>query len=107
MTRAPMTGVFPLTKGNRLVTITGSGGAGKTRIAQQVAAQVIDDHPDGTWWIELAPIDASQVRGTIAAAVSITEPDRLVERLDGRVLLVPISDWLKRRRMPRNWSLTQ
>ena len=80
--------VCALTKGNRLVTITGSGGAGKTRIAQQVAAQLIDDHPDGTWWIELAPIDASQVRGTIAAAVSIGEPDRLVERLAGRVLLV-------------------
>ena len=77
-----------LMKGNRLVTITGSGGAGKTRLAQQAAAQVTDDHPDGTWWIELAPIDASQVRSKVAAAVSITEPARLVERLAGRMLLV-------------------
>ena len=80
--------VSTLVTGNRLVTITGSGGAGKTRLAQQVAAQVSDHFPDGTWWIELAPVDASAVRSTIAAVVSIAEPDRLVERLAGHMLLV-------------------
>lgn len=77
-----------LVAGNRLVTINGAGGAGKTRLAQQVAAQLSDSFPDGTWWVELAPVDASAVRGTIASVVSINDPNRLVERLGGRMLLV-------------------
>ena len=77
-----------LVAGNRLVTVMGSGGAGKTRLAQQVAAQLSGDFPDGTWWVELASVDASAVRAAIASVVSIQEPDRLVERLAGRMLLV-------------------
>ena len=80
--------VSGLVAGNRLVTVMGSGGAGKTRLAQQVAAQLSGEFPDGTWWVELAPVDASAVRATIASVVSIQEPDRLVERLAGRMLLV-------------------
>ena len=80
--------VSALINTQRLVTITGAGGAGKTRLAQQVAANVADQYPDGTWWIELAPIEASSVRTTIAAVLSITEPYRLVERLAGHMLLV-------------------
>ncbi len=70
------------------MTITGAGGEGKTRLAQQVAAQASDSYPDGTWWIELAPVDASAIRSTIAAVVGIGEPNRLVERLVGRMLIV-------------------
>lgn len=73
---------------NRVVTVTGAGGSGKTRLAQQVAAQLSDGYPDGTWWVELAPVGTDAVRGMIAAAVSVVEPDRLVERLAGRMLLV-------------------
>ena len=80
--------VSALINTQRLVTVTGAGGAGKTRLAQQVAANVADQYPDGTWWIELAPIEASSVRTTIAAVLSITEPNRLVERLGGHMLLV-------------------
>jgi predicted ATPase/class 3 adenylate cyclase/DNA-binding CsgD family transcriptional regulator len=48
-----------------LVTLTGAGGIGKTRLAQQAAADLVDDHPDGTWWVDLAP--AANADGVFAA----------------------------------------
>ena len=42
--------------GKRLVTLTGAGGCGKTRLAIQTAIAVINDYPDGVWLAELAPI---------------------------------------------------
>ena len=44
-----------LTK-TRLLTLTASGGSGKTRLSLQVAANVLDTYPDGAWLIELAPL---------------------------------------------------
>jgi predicted ATPase/class 3 adenylate cyclase/DNA-binding CsgD family transcriptional regulator len=41
---------------NRLVTLTGAGGAGKTRLAVQLTAEVVGEFPDGIWFIDLAPI---------------------------------------------------
>jgi len=41
---------------HRLVTLTGSGGTGKTRLSLQVAADLLDQFPDGVWFIELAPL---------------------------------------------------
>ena len=37
---------------SRLVTMTGAGGRGKTRLALQVAAEMLDEHPDGVWWVD-------------------------------------------------------
>ena len=43
-------------KSSRLVTLTGAGGTGKTRLALQVAEKVLDSFPDGVWLVELAPL---------------------------------------------------
>src|SRR3984885_6963180 len=43
-------------KAHRLVTLTGGGGVGKTRLALEVGAQLADEFPDGVWFLELAPV---------------------------------------------------
>jgi non-specific serine/threonine protein kinase len=48
--------IVSLMDGNRLVTLTGSGGVGKTRLSLQVAAELIDHFPDGVWFVELTPL---------------------------------------------------
>ncbi|OBK95942.1 transcriptional regulator [Mycobacterium asiaticum] len=45
-----------LIEDNRLVTLNGAGGAGKTRLAVEVAAQMVDVFDDGVWYVDLAPI---------------------------------------------------
>jgi len=59
---------------NRLVTLTGAGGSGKTRLALQAAADMLDDHTDGVWLAALAPIaEARLVAPTVASAMGIAE----------------------------------
>lgn len=48
--------VEELLQKNRLVTLTGPGGTGKTRLSQQVAADQLECYPDGAWMVELAPV---------------------------------------------------
>ncbi|MGD9891360.1 MAG: LuxR C-terminal-related transcriptional regulator [Dehalococcoidia bacterium] len=58
----------------RLVTLTGTGGCGKTRLALQVAADLAATFPDGVRLVELAPVtDASLVPSAVAAAVGVGE----------------------------------
>jgi predicted ATPase len=61
-------------KAHRLVTLTGVGGVGKTRLALEVASRVVLDFADGVWLIELAPVgDPAAVPEALAATLGITQ----------------------------------
>jgi predicted ATPase/class 3 adenylate cyclase len=70
--------VRALVRSNRLVTLTGAGGSGKTRLSLQVAAELLDGSGDGVWLIELAAVtDQEAVVPTICQLLGIaTEPGR-------------------------------
>src|SRR5215218_7586944 len=78
----------------RLVTLTGPGGVGKTRLALQVAADLLDTFPDGVWFVDLSVLnDATLVPSAIAAVFSVREEgseltDRLAGVLEGKRLLL-------------------
>jgi predicted ATPase len=72
----------------RLVTLTGPGGSGKTRLALQAAAAAADDYDHGVWWVPLAPlVDHTLVQA--AAAQAFGSEDALAEAVgDKRLLLL-------------------
>ncbi|MBA2755516.1 MAG: adenylate/guanylate cyclase domain-containing protein, partial [Chloroflexia bacterium] len=58
----------------RLVTLTGPGGTGKTRLGLQMAAEVVEDFPDGVWFVPLAALtDPELVLSAIAEVVGVRE----------------------------------
>ncbi|MEO7663669.1 MAG: tetratricopeptide repeat protein, partial [Candidatus Limnocylindrales bacterium] len=85
-----------LLRSNRLVTLTGPGGTGKTRLSLQVAAQGVDDFPDGVFFVPLETVrDPALVASRINAEIGIAEAggtsgrDALVQWLgETHVLLV-------------------
>ena len=58
---AQMSRVAELLKVNRLVTLTGAGGAGKTRLAVEAASTLTSTAPEGIWYVDLAPITSADV----------------------------------------------
>jgi non-specific serine/threonine protein kinase len=83
----------------RLVTVTGPGGVGKTRLAGQVARLVAPRFEDGAWLAELAPVpDPAQVAAAVAAALGIKEQpgtplaDTLARSLAGEQLLLVLDN---------------
>ena len=84
---------------HRLVTVTGPGGAGKTRLAGEVAEQVADRFADGVWLAELAAVrDPAQVAATVAAALGVRDlpavaaADALAHTLARRQLLLVLDN---------------
>jgi predicted ATPase len=82
-------------KAHRLMTLTGVGGVGKTRLALEVAAHLADEFPDGVWFFELAAVaDPAAVPDAVAAVLGIIQqPGKSVANsvaaaLEGRVRLL-------------------
>jgi predicted ATPase len=80
---------------HRLVTLTGVGGVGKTRLATEVAAGLADEFPDGVWVFELAAVtDPAAVPDAVAAVLGITQQpgkstaQSVAAALEGRVRLL-------------------
>jgi predicted ATPase len=91
--------VGALIDASRIVTLTGSGGAGKTSLALQVARAQVAQHADGVWFIDLAPVTDPDVVAVAAAGVLgvTTSPDRsvmdaLTETIAGRDLLLVLDN---------------
>jgi predicted ATPase/class 3 adenylate cyclase/DNA-binding CsgD family transcriptional regulator len=87
--------VRALVSGSRLVTLTGTGGAGKTRLGLQVAAGLVEDAGEGVWFADLAQLgDPDLVAATVADVLGVRlEPhraalDSLVDAVGERSLLV-------------------
>jgi predicted ATPase/class 3 adenylate cyclase len=77
----------------RLFTLTGPGGTGKTRLALQVAAEVLEEFPDGVFFVPLATVgDTGLVSSTIAGTVGVVE-------VGDKPLVESLKDYLKERRM--------
>jgi predicted ATPase/class 3 adenylate cyclase len=84
-----------LLKSRRLLTLTGAGGVGKTRLSLQIAADQMDAFPDGVWLVELAPLNSPDQIATAAChALSIPPPkdgsgvDALISHLENRKCLL-------------------
>jgi predicted ATPase/class 3 adenylate cyclase len=77
----------------RLVTLTGVGGVGKTRLALQVAAEVLPNYPDGAWLCELAPVrEPGAVGQTVAAVFGVSAHP-------GQSLGETLAEYLRSRRL--------
>jgi predicted ATPase len=76
----------------RLLTLTGAGGSGKTRLALHAAGGASDAYPDGVWWVPLAPLTDPADVGRAAARV-LGGGGTLSEVVDGRRLLLLLDNF--------------
>ena len=75
--------------GARFLTLTGTGGTGKTRLAIQVAAELIDEFPDGVWFIELASLgDPALIPQTVVSVLGLHNES-------GQPLMTVLCDYLR------------
>jgi predicted ATPase/class 3 adenylate cyclase len=98
--REEVTAARAALSGTRLLTLTGPGGTGKTRLALQLAAESLDEFANGVWFVALdAVTDPDLVAGTIAGAVGApanpakSVVEALVDHLRGKKLLLVLDNF--------------
>ncbi len=75
--RAEVDNAVMLLDRTRLLTLTGPGGTGKTRLSLALAGDCVDRYPDGTWFVPLAPVtDPELVASAIASSIGLLAPQR-------------------------------
>lgn len=83
--------LIALAETHRLITLTGTGGTGKTRLALALAAELADRYADGVWWVPMATVtDPSLLTPAIAGALG--EIEDVATYLNGRELLLVIDN---------------
>jgi molybdate transport repressor ModE-like protein len=83
-----------LVRPGRILTLTGAGGSGKTRLAIQLGGNLVDEFPDGVYLVDLSPLrEPGLVPASIAATLALKDPDELASRLDGRRLLLVLDNF--------------
>jgi predicted ATPase len=97
--QAEVTELIDVVGAHRLVTLTGPGGVGKTRLAVQVGAELAGALDDGVWLVELAPVgDPGAVADAVATALRVTPQagssvaDSIAVALSGRQMLVVVDN---------------
>jgi predicted ATPase len=86
--------VLALVRAQALVTLSGPGGSGKTRLALQVAAELVDEFQDGVWFVSLAALrDERAVLPTIAQTLGVAEQETLEQHLAHRRALLLLDNF--------------
>ena len=97
--RAEVDGAVALLDRTRLLTLTGPGGTGKTRLSIALAGDCVDRYPDGTWFVPLASVsDPDLVASAIAASIGLLAPqrppiDRVKDHLRDRTALLVLDNF--------------
>jgi DNA-binding transcriptional LysR family regulator/predicted ATPase len=92
--RDEVSDVIELVRSTRLVTLTGAGGSGKTRLAAEVAGRLVDDFADGVYFVDLAPLrEAGLVLPFVAQTLDVVPPERLLDALAERRLLLVLDNF--------------
>ncbi|MGC2484815.1 MAG: adenylate/guanylate cyclase domain-containing protein [Acidimicrobiales bacterium] len=91
--------VRELVTSSRIITLTGAGGSGKTRLALQVAAELLDGTGEGVWFVDLAPIsDPDQVPAVVISTLQLRQQpdmsalDSLAATLRGQNILITLDN---------------
>jgi predicted ATPase/DNA-binding SARP family transcriptional activator len=86
--------VLGLLRAKRLVTLTGPGGVGKTRLAQEAASHALDEFRDGVWFVSLGALqEPGLMLQTVARTLGVAEPQALASYLSERQLLLVLDNF--------------
>jgi predicted ATPase/class 3 adenylate cyclase len=82
-----------LLKEHRLVTLHGTGGIGKTRLSLQIAADLLEEYPDGSWFADLAPVRWPEIAASVVSkALGISQSEN--RSIDESIVL-----WMRRKQL--------